>query len=97
LREFEALLFTEPGALAEAVRQPELAERFKAIRDDFDSPEDIDDRPETAPSAQIRAVYGGYQNVFHGMLAAQATSLGRIRSECRHFDAWVTRLELLAE
>lgn len=66
LHEYEALLFSDPDAFAEAVGEPGLADRFHRIRNEFRTPEDIDVSPDTAPSKRIVAVCSRYRKVIDG-------------------------------
>ena len=95
LHEYEALLFRDPDVFAEAIQQPGCAAGFRKIRDDFPTPEDIDDDPTTAPSKRVSAEYAGYSKVIEGTLAARAVGIARMRSECPHFQEWVETLESL--
>ncbi len=90
--EFEALLFSEPTLLADAIGAPAVAPRLGAIRGQFQSPEEINDSPQTAPSKRILGCFPAYQKVLHGALAAQTIGLDRMRAECPHFSAWIDRL-----
>jgi hypothetical protein len=94
--EFEGLLFSGPAGLASAINQSTLELKFQKIRDSFDSPEEINDSPMTAPSKRIAAVFSEYDKVVHGSLAAMEISLDAIRQECRLFDGWLKRIEALA-
>ena len=96
LHEYEGLLFSDPPALAKALNQTSLAGAFQAVRDDFDTPEDINDDPKTAPSKRIIA-FCAYLKVIDGTNAAKAVGLQRMRTECPHFDEWVGKLEVLPE
>jgi hypothetical protein len=97
LHEFEALLFSEPAAFLEAFPgQQMLADKLSAIRLQFDSPEDINDGPETAPSKRILGLAPDYEKPVAGLLIAKRIGLARIRQECAHFNDWITRLLALA-
>lgn len=93
--EFEGLLFSEPEILAKSIEQPSLAVEFLNIRKQFESPEAINDSPQTAPSKRIAQLFDGYDKPVHPLLAAREIGLDAIRRECRLFDAWVKRLETL--
>ena len=95
LHEYEALLFSDPIAFASGIGQPQLASRFQQIRDEFPTPEDINDNPRTAPSKRVASVFPSYQKVLEGTLAARAVGVERMRQECPHFHEWVQRLEAL--
>lgn len=95
MHEFEALLFSDGAAFASSIYRPDLAQRFTAIREAFQTPEHIDDSPVTAPSKRVLQVYKEYDKVLMGNLAAAAIGLERIRAECPLFDAWIASLETL--
>lgn len=96
MHEFEGLLFSQPEQIAVATGQPGLTEELESIRQQFASPEEINDGPQTAPSKRIGNLCRGYQKVLHGTLAASQIGLAGIRAECQLFDAWVRQLEALA-
>lgn len=94
--EFEALLFSDVecfGGLDEVSEG--VVEALRGIRRAFDTPEDIDDGRETAPSKRIGAAIRNYDKVKHGVEVAQRIGLPRIRASCRRFDRWVRCLESL--
>lgn len=95
MHEFEALLFSDCAAFGRAIGQPELALELAAIRDGFDTPDGINDSPESAPSKRILALKPSYEKPLLGALAALEIGLEKIRAECPHFDGWVRRLESL--
>lgn len=96
LHEFEALLFTDPGAFLEAFPSgTQAVRRLTAIRTKFPNPEDIDDKPQTAPSKRILDLLPDFQKPVAGLLIAQRIGLAAIRGACPHFNAWITRLLVL--
>jgi hypothetical protein len=95
LHEYEGLLFSDPDAFAQALKQPYLASRFREVRNEFPTPEDINDDPESAPSKRVVAIYSAYRKVIEGTLAARAVGIERMRRECEHFRNWLERLEAL--
>ena len=95
IHEFEALLFSDPQALAKSIYRSDLASEFERVRTTFHSPEDIDDNPNTAPSKRIKNICTDYIKTIHGILAAIEIGLPKIRSECLHFDQWLMKLETL--
>ena len=98
MHEFEALLFSDCRRFAEGIGGgPQLARDFQDIRDQFDTPEHINDSPVTAPSKRIVALVPGYQKPLDGTNAALRIGLDAIRSHCPHFADWLTRLEGLPE
>jgi hypothetical protein len=95
MHEFEALLFSDCTELGEALGAADRNTEFQRIRDQFLSPEEINDSVATAPSKRISALVPRYDKVLYGVDAAQRIGLERIRRECGHFDSWLTRLESL--
>ena len=91
VHEFEAAAFVGPEETARTLLGS--ASDLEYIRSQFDSPEEIDDGPETAPSKRLLSLFPAYQKPLHGPLITGRIGLERIRAECRHFDAWVTMLE----
>jgi hypothetical protein len=43
----------------------------------------------------VEALVAGYSKPLLGTLAVLEIGLRQIRAECRHFDAWLNRLEAL--
>lgn len=95
MHEFEALLFSDPERLAQEIGRGNLSAKFRAIREKFASPEDINDSPKTAPSKRIEDLFPGYEKPLFGVLAAMGIGLPTIRQECPHFNDWLNRLEAL--
>ena len=95
MHEFEAMLFSDCQAFVTAIGRSDLSASFQAIRNEFDSPEDIDDSPDTAPSKRIESLMPAYQKPTMGAQAAQSIGLEAIRRECPHFADWMERLESL--
>ena len=93
MHEFEAMLFSDCKAFGTAIGHSDLSAGFQAVRDRFDSPEEIDDSPITAPSKRIEALLPAYQKLTMGVQATQDIGLDAIRSECPHFRDWLYRLE----
>ena len=93
MHEFEAMLFSDCDRFAQAIDHPELAGSFQAIRDGFNTPEDINDSQVTAPSKRIENLAPDYQKPVDGTAAVSAIGLDTIRGECPHFGQWLELLE----
>ena len=91
--EFEGLLFSDPALMARSMGESGKADRFTEIRNSFETPEHINDSPDTAPSRRINNLVPGYNKVARGNRAAKEVTLERMRQECPVFAAWVTRME----
>lgn len=94
--EFEALLFSDT---AQFPRENSAWQRhvhaLETARQSADSPEHINDGQETHPSARLKQLRPRYNKVRHGTAVSERIGLERIRAECKHFDAWLTRMENL--
>lgn len=93
MHEFEGLLFSNCERFGKGIGRPDLTPHFQAIRNQFATPEEINDSPETAPSKRVEGLVPGYEKPLLGALAAIEIGLDAIRAECPHFNAWLTRLE----
>lgn len=92
VHEFEGLLYTSPQAFVAWFEQ-EVVDCLQADRDEFSSPEHINDDPQTAPSKRILRSCPGYEKPLHGSLIAMDIGLDAIRGQCQHFNQWLLRLE----
>lgn len=93
MHEFEAMLFSDCAAFGRGIGNPALGRQFQAIRDAFNTPEEIDDSPLTAPSKRVEKLVPGYSKPLLGTLAVIEIGLEAIRRECPHFRRWLSRLE----
>ena len=93
MHEFEGLLFSDPERFAQGIGRQDLASEFQAIRDEFRSPEEINDSPDTALSKRVVNLYRGYQKPSMGIQAIEEIGLDAIRRECPLFNGWVGELE----
>jgi hypothetical protein len=96
--EFEALLFSDVDKLGE--RYPSWQSKVEPLRQArarVPTPEYINDGVTTHPSALLETSLSdpAYQKVDDGSDVAALIGLDRIRAECRHFDAWLRKLEVL--
>lgn len=96
MHEFEGLLFSDCAAFGSGLGRPDLIAALQAMRDEFLTPEDINDSELTAPSKRVRNLFPGYEKVLGGVAAAQAMGVDRIRRACPHFAGWLTKLEAAA-
>ena len=97
LHEFEAYLFVEPSIVQEMFPDKNCENAIRAIKDEFSTPEEINDSPTTAPSKRLFGIFGNeYQKTLHGPLVTHDIGIERIRQACPHFNAWLTHLESLA-
>jgi hypothetical protein len=96
LHEFEAWLFSSTIELPRVLLESHKEKDFHAIRAAFATPEEINERPDFAPSKRIVKMFPAYRKALHGPIAASRIGLDRIRAECPHFNAWMTKLDAFA-
>ena len=94
--EFEGLLFSDVSAFAIlADAPPNLVEALRQIRSQFQTPEDINDNRDTAPSKRILRLMPRYSKIVAASRLVEEMGIDVIRAECHRFHRWVTRLESL--
>lgn len=93
--EFESLLFSDPIAFARGISKEHLSQNLTDIAEQFDSPEHINNSPQTAPSKRIEGLIRGYEKPLMGTLAALEVGLDSMRQNCELFDNWLKQLEKL--
>lgn len=93
MHEFEGLLFSDCDRLGEGIYRPDLIPEFHAIRNEFSSPEEINDSPTTAPSKRLKDLVPNYEKPLLGTLAVLKIGLDAIRAECPNFRQWIEHLE----
>ncbi len=93
--EFEALLFSDPIAFARGISNEHLSQNLADIAEQFDSPEHINNSPQTAPSKRIESLVRGYEKPLMGTLGALEVGLDSMRQKCELFDNWLKQLERL--
>lgn len=95
--EFEGLLFSDVGQFHHVLDgwAPDVHKTLTDIRDEFSTPEDINNSPQTAPSKRILAAFppGSYGKAEHGPLIADAIGLETMRRQCPRFSTWLSLLE----
>ncbi len=95
VHEFEALLFSSPQDFHPTLSKRETSQLVN-IAKNYSSPEEINETSAGAPSKRILSVTNNsYQKVTQGASIIKKIPLAQIRSECLHFDSWVTELEKL--
>ena len=95
MHEFEALLFSDCSRFARGIDRPELEGDFQQIRDKFDTPEQINDSPRTAPSKRLLKLMPTYQKPLMGIDGLREISIDLVREGCPHFHQWLCTLESL--
>ena len=93
--EFEALLFADVDSFLYIGIDQEGVGQLQGVRSQFETPEDINDDRDTAPSKRILQVVPSYDKVVQGTIVAAEVGLEKICSACPRFRAWLARLEAL--
>lgn len=96
--EFEGLLFSDVAALVGTEPNwSSYTRMLKQVRDDFDTPEHINDSYETKPSKRLENILQPkYKKTWHGPLAAGNITLPVMERECLHFKGWLDKLRRIA-
>lgn len=100
MHEFEALLLTDSRKFdCTFLNHDKAIDDLARMAGDFSSPELIDDGKETAPSKRIIKEIPEYEarKASAGPLIAEKIGLSALRGKCKHFGAWVDRLESLSK
>lgn len=95
IHEFESLLFSDISVFKNNFDNHELD--FSILEDairEFHDPEDINSRPDLAPSKRLLQAIPGYEKIIYGDCLASEIGLDKIRKMCPLFNQWV--LQLLA-
>ena len=98
--EFAALLFSDVPTLTRIEPGWQSATAaLAAARAVAESPEHINDRPETKPAAHLERELNNpsYRKRRHGPIAAQKIGLAKIEAECAFFAAWLAQIRELAQ
>ena len=99
LHEFEALLFSDLDILL--IEYEGKTDQINILKNVLsqppynNNPEMIDDKKETSPSHRIIAQIPEYQKVSSGSLITDLITIDVLRSKCKHFNEWLTKLEQL--
>lgn len=97
--EFEALLFSDVQTLAGMEPGWKAAvTALAAARDAAESPEHINDRPESKPAAHLQRELANpsYRKRRHGLIAARKIGLAKIEAGWAFFAAWLAHIRGLA-
>lgn len=92
VHEFETLLFSDSKVLSEHLHT-EQAKVDDVLSQYGNSPEKINNSPETAPSKRLEAWDSQYGKTTDGVTIAAAIGVNKMREKCPLFDAWIHSLE----
>ena len=91
LHEFEGLLFSKPDTFKTIV-DDNIVDDIIRIRNEFDTPEHINNSFETAPSKRLEKLIPNYPKVKNGTIISKEIGMDRIVSECNHFAKWIEKI-----
>jgi hypothetical protein len=98
--EFEALLFSDVATLTSVERSwARNTVELSTIRQQAQTPEHINDQPETKPAAHLERLLKSprFSKVDHGPIAAARMGLPCLERECLHFAVWLQKIRSLAK
>lgn len=93
MHEFESLLFSDLTVFYENFDSSEMdISILEGAVKEFHNPEDINSRPEFAPSKRLLAAIKSYDKVVFGSCLASEIGLENIMKHCPLFRGWVNKL-----
>lgn len=99
--EFEALLFSAKGGFELMYDDHRITNQLCSVVDEFENPEEINSRPDFAPSKRIINILAScgekYDKVAEGNLIAEEIGIEIIIQKCPRFKNWVEKLELMVK
>ena len=96
MHEFEALLFSDTKVLSDELNSPQKV--FDDVITECGSPEQINTVRETSPSHRLKTLsQGRFKKASTGIRITKRIGIDKIREKCPLFDAWLKKIESLAE
>lgn len=93
LHEFESLLFSDISVISKNFSKKEAdMDALETTVGEFQNPEDINTRPDLAPSKRLISAIPSYEKVVYGACLANDIGLERILERCPLFSVWYSRL-----
>lgn len=89
--EFEALLFSSNIGF-ENLYDEDVINETASVISEYHNPEDINSRPEFAPSKRLLNIMGSYEKVFEGNMIALEVGVTTMLEKCPRFKNWVEKL-----
>lgn len=60
-------------------------------------PENVNNRPETAPSKRLIAALGKYNKTKTGPMVTAMVGINGLKAQCPHFKDWIEKLEQMVK
>lgn len=89
--EFEALLFSSSVGFENLYDDDVISETSSVIAE-YQNPEEINSRPEFAPSKRLISIMGSYEKVFEGNMIALEVGINTMLEKCPRFRNWIEKL-----
>ena len=96
VHEFEGLLFTDTSAFTEIADIDAIA-KLQKVKENFESPEHINNSVATAPSKRIDSIIPSYAKRLDGARLARRIGIDNISKQCLHFSEWITKITALSK
>lgn len=98
LHEFESLIFSDINVISQNFDDNEATMYLlEAAVTDFPNPEEINCRPDLAPSKRLLKAISGYNKVIYGACLAHDIGLKKILDKCPLFSEWYNRLSSIGK
>lgn len=96
MHEFEGLLFSDLSAF-NGIAEINAIKELQKIGNIFETPEHINNSPDTAPSKRIEKIIPGYSKKFDGIRLADCIGIDGISAKCHHFGNWIAKMVDMAK
>lgn len=96
VHEFEGILFSNPASFS-LISDETVVRRIYDIRRSCQTPEHINNSPETAPSKRLKELIPNYAKIRNGTLLSKNMGIDIIMEECPHFREWIQNIKSLIE
>jgi len=98
IHEFEGLLFSDVSTFnGEAKADKKTLLELANIRNNFPTPEHINNSETTAPSKRILKLLPEYSKTLNGIPIAKRIGMEKMMKECKHFKAWIENIQTLGQ
>lgn len=94
VHEFEGILFSSPPSFG-LIADNKTVNQIQEIRNKVNSPEHINNSPQTAPSKRLEDLIPNYAKVKNGTILAKSMGMDIILKECQHFSGWIEKIRTL--
>lgn len=99
LHGFEALVFA--GLEYLKIDHPNQDKVIKKLEQELQQcgrkPENVNNRPETAPSKRLIAALGKYNKTKTGPMVTAMVGINGLKAQCPHFRGWIEKLEKMVK